>query len=486
MTATNALFVYSFLRSPFRQRQYMHQHLHTMDAAKSSSKVKLNPNDVLLGRGDWTVRYEGNVRFRDLIREKRALFGAATGRNARDKIAADVILLIAERGGRFLRRQAEEESKATAAEGVSPSDSSWIVVDKKVAMKKVKQAFRDKDSWTQVVPPSATAVAPLNTSLGGPFINDRRSLDTFQADHARDAMERTLRAYQSEAARCEAECTLDLDQQLRHAMALSLPGAASSSHLNTNSTMDAATEAIRIAARSAELDRLRQLASLSHIGGGVGEPNQLVQQTLLSMQQQQQNLQQLELNLRNSSLLPRLGGLPSSYGLVGGGGNDPFSLTQQLDVMQHLQRLQQQQQQQALLGEQQALLGGRGLTSLLSQNQYRSGLLDPSMLPESSSSLSSLQAAIRYQLDGNDTARFPLPRGAFHVPGSVPPLADRRHVASSNSLNDSIGAASERTTESRRSSPADQRKRRSTTSPSDSAKRKRPRSDIKPSSSSSA
>lgn len=443
----------------------------------SSSRVELNPNDVLLGRGDWTVRYEGNVRFRDLIREKRALFGAATGRNARDKIAADVILLIAERGGRFLRRHVEEESKTGAAEGVSPSDSHWIVVDKKVAMKKVKQAFRDKDSWTQAVPPSSTTAAPLNAppSAMGPYggvvapggANDRRG----DGDHARDAMERTLRAYQNEAARREAERTLELEQQLRHAMALSRPA-----------DLDAA-EAMRIAARSAEMDRLRQLASFPN----AMEPNSLVQQTLFSMQQQQQNLQQLELNLRHSSMpLSQLGGLPSSYmlgGGGGGGGNAPFSLTQQLDVVQHLQQLQQQQQRQALLG-------GRGLTSLLAQNQYRAGLLDPSMLPDSSSSISSLQAALRCHLDGNESARPPLlgGGGAFHVPGGVPPLTDRRHVASSNSANDSIGATSERTTESRRSQKEDPRKKRSAASPSevDSAHKKRPRTEIKTSSSSSA
>jgi hypothetical protein len=407
-----------------------------MEPPPSSPKVELHPHDVLLGRGDWTVRYEGNVRFRDLIREQRVLFGAASGRNARDKIAADVILRIAERGGRFLRRQVDASTAATAAEGVAASDSQWVVVDKKVAMKKVKQAFRDKDSWTQAVPPSATAAAPLNAPPSG------------SADPAREALERTLRAYQSE--RREAERTRELEQQLRHAM-------------------------LQHPTSTAELDRLRQLASLPSM---FGESNtHLVQQTLFSLQQQERNLQQLEFNLRNSSLLSQLGGLPASYGLGGGGGgHDPFRFTTPLDVMQQLQQLQQQQ----------ALLGDRGLTSLLAQNQYRAGLLDPSLLPDSS--LSSLQAALRCHLDNNETARSSPPRAAFTAPEvSVLPLPDRHHIAASTTMNDSIGVASERTTESRRSSPgtkSDDRKRRSVPEV-DSAKEKRPRRDVKTTSSSS-
>ena len=194
----------------------------TMNAASHSTThntegLSLNPQDVLLGRGDWTVRYEGNVRFRDLIREKRNLFGSASGRSARDLIASDIIRIIRDRGGRFLRKETDavgetavttntttankssssslpsplappqkelhpseggskRRANSTATSGtsgtgndhnqeISPMDGAWIEVDKKTAMKKVKQAFRDKDSWTQKLHdvPSAGAAAVVGS-----------------------------------------------------------------------------------------------------------------------------------------------------------------------------------------------------------------------------------------------------------------------------------------------------------------------------------
>ena len=116
--------------------------------------ITLNSNDVLLGRGDWIVRYEGNVQFRELIRANRDLFGSVCGRVARNKIAADMIRIIKDKGGRFLRR-IETSGKSIIgkqANGPYCEGMEWVIVDHKIVMRKVKQAFRDKDSWAKNSP----------------------------------------------------------------------------------------------------------------------------------------------------------------------------------------------------------------------------------------------------------------------------------------------------------------------------------------------
>jgi hypothetical protein len=323
-------------------------------------KMKLNSHDVLLGRGDWSVRYEGNVRFRDLIREKRNLFGTASGRTARDKIASDVVRVISERGGRFLRRGIEpDESKR---EDTSPMESSWLVIDKKTAMKKVKQAFHDKDSWKQVVQPSAPSSAAV-------FLNhvpqsDR--VDQFREDfnqpicafqlqqHAASTLaenqigielESTMRAAAYRRLETEAATTpmwtVELEQLRRSiAMRRNLPrlphfsqavqqmdsyGEAGATieavtaasvrrsyraeafshnhrqllHFVQQQLLEVEAEAIRVAARTADQERLRLFDALTR-----NSEHPLVQQALLSIRQQQQVLQHDEFALRSAMLTP--------------------------------------------------------------------------------------------------------------------------------------------------------------------------------------
>lgn len=101
----------------------------------------LEVNDVLLGRGLPVVKYEGNVRFRQLILEKKAAYSASSRHADKDRIARWVIQEIQNRGGRFLRR-IESAEEATAL-GVPVGARAWKEVDARSAREKVKQAFRD-------------------------------------------------------------------------------------------------------------------------------------------------------------------------------------------------------------------------------------------------------------------------------------------------------------------------------------------------------
>lgn len=107
----------------------------------------LNANDVLLGRGDLAVRYEGNVRFRQLVREKSQHYMDACGSLAKDKIAFGIMRIVAERNGRFLRKV--KSSVESNQSGVPSGEGAWVPVDSSISLRKVKQAFRDNDSWTQ-------------------------------------------------------------------------------------------------------------------------------------------------------------------------------------------------------------------------------------------------------------------------------------------------------------------------------------------------
>jgi hypothetical protein len=344
-------------------------------------EVKPNPQDVLLGRGDWTVRYEGNVRFRELIREKRNLFGAATGRNARDKIASDMIRIIAERGGRFLRRDIEpDESKR---DDTSPMESTWHVVDQKTAMKKVKQAFRDKDSWTQAVLPSSQSSADIPLDhLSQPAQAERFHRETYQPMAALPAvqsqvapsmdqnlnrleLERALRvsAYQrleTEAIRAAARTT-ELER-LRQATTLSRnPLQISQFPLDLQQTLgsDFSVDAVRAATRATELERLRQVAALNRdsqlslvlqqMDRGTEARTSSVQQMLLSIQEQQRQLQQVELSVRVAMLtsnplsqIATTNSAPYVPGLFPNlpGGTLSFDLQQQ-DTLRQLNQLRQ-------------------------------------------------------------------------------------------------------------------------------------------------
>jgi hypothetical protein len=357
------------------------------------TKVKLNPHDVLLGRGDWTVRYEGNVRFRDLIREKRDLFGAASGRSARDLVASDIIRIISDRGGRFLRKEADvpvgaSEEVKQERDDCSPIDGTWVVVDKKTAMKKVKQAFRDKDSWTQKVDPvalpsSATTFSSLRlpqpegsaslpslltsstSTLPGPFhqpiSNNNLALQT-QLIQNQAVMAETLQRYDFEQSLLAA---VQQQQQQRNLDASRLTdlnrlrqlsssfGLNPSQHFFPQQTSALQNQSALGINPSQFLFPQQQLSALQqklsadlNTTEGMHNNPTLLQQQLLALQQQQQ----VELALRESMLLRnrQQDAVLNSTGLnpnwLGGGGDNLGLAFQQLRAAQQMNLLQQQQQ----------------------------------------------------------------------------------------------------------------------------------------------
>jgi hypothetical protein len=95
--------------------------------------------DVLLGKGPLSHRNPGNKRFRDIVRDRRAEYATTNRRRVKDVIARQIVASVESNGGRFLRNI--QFSNTNSNDNVTTI--CWIVVDRVVALEKVKQSLRD-------------------------------------------------------------------------------------------------------------------------------------------------------------------------------------------------------------------------------------------------------------------------------------------------------------------------------------------------------
>jgi hypothetical protein len=120
----------------------------------------LNHNDVLQGRGAGADRYEGNIRFRALVRERQSEYRQASHKEEKDRIAVEILLAVQTAGGRFVRK-VDSISEAESL-GIPPGQQGWLPIDQAAALEKVKQALRDK---RYEVLPSNSGPLPVAGSL---------------------------------------------------------------------------------------------------------------------------------------------------------------------------------------------------------------------------------------------------------------------------------------------------------------------------------
>jgi hypothetical protein len=127
-----------------------------MPLASSQNKLlidSLNPHDVVLGRGQH-VKHEGNSRFRTLVRSRAAEYHACTSKTNKDVIARQIVRVVEDLGGRFVRRAEHGEDGSTMV-----ATSTWEIVDHSNVLVKVKQTFRDYSVVQRKAASAATAVA---------------------------------------------------------------------------------------------------------------------------------------------------------------------------------------------------------------------------------------------------------------------------------------------------------------------------------------
>ena len=143
---------------------------------KSSYTTKVGPNDVLLGRGDHSVKNEGNIRFRQLVKAQKTRYKNVLDVSEKHDIACEIIRAVRDRGGQFLRRV---EPLGEAQElGVLSEEEAWVPAEESIVIKKCKQAFRDK-------PPKKenTGAEGLGQGEGIPRRRNASQQDTINAMH---------------------------------------------------------------------------------------------------------------------------------------------------------------------------------------------------------------------------------------------------------------------------------------------------------------
>lgn len=99
----------------------------------------LNSHDVLFGRTSYTISYQGNVLFREMVNSRKADYMATGRHQAKKEIAMSIFDSIRNNGGRFLRPLEEEATGRAKGDGVL----AWKVADENTAMQKIKQALRE-------------------------------------------------------------------------------------------------------------------------------------------------------------------------------------------------------------------------------------------------------------------------------------------------------------------------------------------------------
>lgn len=107
----------------------------------------LNPNDVLCGRGSGPNDYRGNIKFRNMVYERRAEYLASTTRKAKGQIAQEIIDQFRTNfhpAGRFLKKV---DLKTAKALGITRGNEVWVQVDDDTALEKAKQALRQNRDY---------------------------------------------------------------------------------------------------------------------------------------------------------------------------------------------------------------------------------------------------------------------------------------------------------------------------------------------------
>lgn len=131
--------------------------------------TELRAADVLLGRGSGPNDHEGNIRFRQLVAERKAEYMATNHRLTKAKIAQEIVDSVYQQNGRFLRKLEPDE---VALMGIPDGQEVYVMAHEDTIMEKAKQALRQNANKG-------------NKAKGEPLTNDRVSSPP--RVHTRDA-----------------------------------------------------------------------------------------------------------------------------------------------------------------------------------------------------------------------------------------------------------------------------------------------------------
>lgn len=135
------------------------------NAERANLVHAVNEYDVLCGRGRGPAGHTGNVRFHELIAEKRMPYLTCTDRKEKANICEEIIDVVKRSGGRFLKKISGSGSKT--------SPKLWKIVDDAKAKAKTGQALRE--GYTRETVLRAQLLASVADAATTPTSNNKRS-----------------------------------------------------------------------------------------------------------------------------------------------------------------------------------------------------------------------------------------------------------------------------------------------------------------------
>jgi hypothetical protein len=104
--------------------------------------TELRPCDVLFGRGSGPNDHEGNIRFRQLVAERKSEYMATSHRVTKATIAKEIVDQVFAANGRFMKKVEPSELKEM---GLPEESDVWEIVGDDTVMEKAKQALRQNN-----------------------------------------------------------------------------------------------------------------------------------------------------------------------------------------------------------------------------------------------------------------------------------------------------------------------------------------------------
>jgi len=154
-------------------------------ADRSQYITAVNPTDVLFGRGSGPNDHEGNIRFRNVVANRKAEYMSTNHRQTKATIAKDVVNTVYQSQGRFLKKM---EARDLQKLGLPPSTEAYQIVDDQTVMEKAKQALRqnrekDADRKRSISP------KPKQAASAAPFLNKLEIAFPNYAEEAYEGLE---------------------------------------------------------------------------------------------------------------------------------------------------------------------------------------------------------------------------------------------------------------------------------------------------------
>ncbi len=101
-------------------------------APQKNISVTPTENDVLLGRGGFTNKHSGNIRFREIVsKEKERYTRLGNSKKEKKRFSEHIVNAVHSYGGKFLVKEDNNRN------------NDWIIADPKAARKKCSQALRE-------------------------------------------------------------------------------------------------------------------------------------------------------------------------------------------------------------------------------------------------------------------------------------------------------------------------------------------------------